>query len=220
MGSFVAQDQAIRGTAINSENRYPWGSDRQSAPRSRVRHANEANIPRWSMKRLRAALESEGDSDEQCAADRSRSEPVSDRGRPEPPAAHDARVLPARGQPGQRSDPRQDGGRRPCQHRRGGSRHGQHPRARRTRRDLPRVRARARPSNAALLPRQPAGTRAGCDRLSGLLLPLLAHEDRPPCLAVRAVHDRLGFLVCGDVDLCCLLRRRHRGRGRGPSDCG
>ena len=71
-----------------------------------------------------------------------------------------------------------------------------------------RVRPRDRAAQAALLPRQPAGTGAGCDRLPGLLLPLPRHEDRPPRLAVRAVDDRLGLPLRRDAHLCRLLRRR------------
>ena len=93
---------------------------------------------------------------------------------------------------------------------------GDHPGARRTRRDLPRVRPRDCASNAALLPRQPAGAGAGCNGLPGLLLPLPAHEDRSPRLGVRAVHDRLGLPVRRDAHLRCLFRRGDRGGGRGP----
>ena len=62
----------------------------------------------------------------------------------------------------------------------------------------------------------PAGSGAGRHRLQGLLLPLPRHRNRPPRLAVRAVHDRLGVPVRGRVDRRHLFRPRHGRRGRDP----
>ncbi len=62
----------------------------------------------------------------------------------------------------------------------------------------------------------PQGPERGCNWLPGLLLPLPRHEDRSPRLGLRAVHDRLGLPVRRDAHLRCLLRRGHRGGGRGP----
>ena len=94
---------------------------------------------------------------------------------------------------------------------------GDHPGRRRARRVVPRVRgARSRSSELRFFRDSPAGAGAGRHRVQGLLLPLPRHGDRPPRLAVRAVHDRLGVPVRRHADGRHLLRPRHGRRGRGP----
>ena len=118
--------------------------------------------------------------------------------------------------PGYGPDSRQDRPGGAGQYRSRGTRPREHPSFGRERRDLPRVRPGARAASIALLARQPAGTRAGCDRLSGLLLSFPSHEDGAPRLELRVVHDRLGLPLRRDAHLRGLLRRRHRGGGRDP----
>ena len=80
----------------------------------------------------------------------------------------------------------------------------------------PGVRGQDRPPAAPVPARMPPGAGAGRRRVQGLLLPLPRHGDRPPRLAVRAVHDRLGVPVRRHAHRRRLLRPRHGRRGRDP----
>ena len=95
---------------------------------------------------------------------------------------------------------------RPVQHRRRRPGPGDHPGDRRARRRHPQVRGEDRPPPAPQPPRPPAGPGAGRRRVQGLLLPLPRHRHRPPGLAVRAVHPRLGVPVRRRAHLRRLLR--------------